>query len=271
MKTNKKHGGSSMTIRILILIITLVISVINCSETDLTKKQNLSVNKIVVNKGCEDKEVQENTIHHPIDSASVNCNHCNSFNIEVSIVGSYQLSVPIGKQNKTNFKTDCLNNKDQNMAQQNSEDTNYSEVIVIEEQTTGKESPMEKRINQIIEEESGIAGIDPNLVKAIIQVESNYNPKATSRVGARGLMQLMPATAKILKVKNISDPRENIKAGSKFLKFLLKEFKTKDHAIAAYNAGPGIVKKYKGIPPYKETIHYVKKVNYYYNKYSREL
>lgn len=107
-------------------------------------------------------------------------------------------------------------------------------------------------------------GVDPALVHAVIEAESNYRPRATSRVGARGLMQVMPATGRDLGVRNarlLFDPRQNLEAGVKYLKLLLDRF---EHdlptAIAAYNAGPAAVLKYAGIPPYPETRNYVRKV-----------
>ena len=102
-------------------------------------------------------------------------------------------------------------------------------------------------------------GVDPALVHAVVQAESNYQPRARSHVGARGLMQVMPATARDFGVKNLFDPQNNLEAGVQYLKFLLARFDL-TNAIAAYNAGPGAVRKYDGIPPFKETQNYVKKV-----------
>lgn len=102
-------------------------------------------------------------------------------------------------------------------------------------------------------------GVDPELVHAVVEAESNYRPTAKSGVGARGLMQVMPSTAKDFGIKNLYDPHNNLEAGVQYLKFLLARFDLK-RAIAAYNAGPGAVRKYKGIPPYRETQQYVKKV-----------
>ena len=98
------------------------------------------------------------------------------------------------------------------------------------------------------------------LVRALIQVESNYRPKAKSPRGAMGLMQLMPSTAKEYKVRNPFDPRANIEAGIKHLKSLLDRLGSTEMALAAYNAGEGAVAKFNGIPPYEETRNYVTRI-----------
>jgi len=103
-------------------------------------------------------------------------------------------------------------------------------------------------------------GVDPILVQALIQVESNYKPRAKSNKGAMGLMQIMPATAREYKVRNAYDPKANIEAGIKKLKGLLDKFQVVDLALAAYNAGEGAVQKFNGIPPYRETQNYVTRI-----------
>ena len=103
--------------------------------------------------------------------------------------------------------------------------------------------------------------LPPELTLAIIEVESNFDQNAVSHVGAMGLMQLMPLTAKELRVGDPFNPKHNIFGGVKYMSDLLLRFKgDKKLAIAAYNAGPAAVKRYRGIPPYRETRNYVKKV-----------
>ena len=102
-------------------------------------------------------------------------------------------------------------------------------------------------------------GVDARLIHAVISVESAYQPRARSRKGARGLMQLMPATARQYGVRNAYQANANIEAGVRHLKTLLDRFALRD-AIAAYNAGEAAVRRFGGVPPFRETRHYVEKV-----------
>ena len=138
-------------------------------------------------------------------------------------------------------------------------------------QVSGSMRQRQAEMSHWINEIARRIGVEPYFVHGIISAESAYNPNAGSKVGAMGLMQLMPGTARDLGVKNPWNQRENVEGGTTYLKSLLGMFHSKELAAAGYNAGPGNVKKYgRRIPPFKETQAYVPKVMGYYNKYKRE-
>lgn len=121
---------------------------------------------------------------------------------------------------------------------------------------------------QLIKTCSTKYGVNPSLVKAVIHAESGYNPNAVSSKGASGLMQLMPSTAKSLKVADRFNPKDNVEGGVRYLRFLLDTFKGDvSLAVAAYNAGLNKVARYGGIPPYNETRTYVNRVLGYMKSY----
>ncbi len=124
---------------------------------------------------------------------------------------------------------------------------------------------MDKKFTKIIKMASTKQGVDPHLITAVIKVESNFQVGARSDKGARGLMQLMPQTVRAMGVKNPFDPQQNIRAGVKYLAYLLKMFDYRLRlALAAYNAGPTAVLRHGGVPPYAETQNFVRKVLRYY-------
>jgi len=122
-------------------------------------------------------------------------------------------------------------------------------------------------IEALINEYSNKYGVDPLLALAVAKVESNLNPKVVSPKGAVGVMQLMPSTARELGVENLYAPSENIEGGIKYLRFLSDKYQGDiDMVLAAYNAGIGVVEKYNGVPPYKETQSYISKVKEMYRR-----
>ncbi len=120
----------------------------------------------------------------------------------------------------------------------------------------------------LIERYAEQQGVEAALVKAVMRVESCFDHRAVSRVGARGLMQLMPGTAADLGVSDSFDPAQNIRGGVTYLRLMLDRFGNNQKlALAAYNAGPGAVTKHQGVPPFKETQAYVEKVRSHYERY----
>ncbi len=150
-------------------------------------------------------------------------------------------------------------------------DTNIPYVLVLREKRVIIELKGDTRnYEDLIVKASDRYRIDPALVKAVIKAESNFNHRAVSPVGARGLMQLMPATAAMLRVEDSFHPENNIEGGVRYLRYLMDLFNGNlSLALAAYNAGENTVIRYNNrIPPYRETQTYVRRVLSYYDKFS---
>jgi len=129
-----------------------------------------------------------------------------------------------------------------------------------------------ERYNTVIWKAAERYQVDYALVKAVIKTESNFNPQAVSRAGAKGLMQLMPGTANALGIDNSFHPEDNIQGGVRHLRYLLDLFQGDMRlALAAYNSGEKVVFRYNGIPPYRETRKYIKQVLRYFHNYRSEL
>ena len=129
----------------------------------------------------------------------------------------------------------------------------------------GSAAEAKSRIDNLIEQAAGEHQVDPELVRAIVRVESNYNPYAVSPRGARGLMQLIPATARRFGVTDIFDPEENLGGGIRYLKYLMGMFDGDlQLSLAAYNAGENVVARWRRVPPIPETRNYVRKIGAIY-------
>jgi Transglycosylase SLT domain len=145
----------------------------------------------------------------------------------------------------------------------------FAPVVVAQVETIPEDVPLsgDCDLDWIIFRAGEKVGVDPRLIHAVIKQESRYDPKAVSHVGAQGLMQMMPDTAKRFGLKDPFDATANVEAGTKYLKWLLKRFDGDiTLALAGYNAGEGSVDKYKGVPPFNETQNYVKKIVSNYGK-----
>ncbi|WP_019617228.1 lytic transglycosylase domain-containing protein [Psychromonas ossibalaenae] len=131
---------------------------------------------------------------------------------------------------------------------------------------------LQRRYHSLIVQAADKYNLEPEFIHAVITAESSYQRKAVSTAGAKGLMQLMPVTAKRFGVNDPFDPKQSIHAGALYLNKLLKEFKSKKLALAAYNAGEGTVRRYnRKIPPYPETQNYVSKVMNFYRYYKENM
>ena len=198
-----------------------------------------------------------------------------------NLTGEYLTQNANSRKNELEEQIKNIVEKNSNNLSKTTEKTqdNSSDKINIKEDNNNTKSPIEngfqqrvesrlKKYENIIQQAADKFNIPYELIKAVITAESAGRENAVSKVGAKGLMQLMDGTAEYLGVKNSFDPRDNIFGGSKYLREMLDKFDGNINlALAAYNAGPGNVQKYNGIPPFNETQQYVKKVINYYNQF----
>ncbi len=169
--------------------------------------------------------------------------------------------------NKSNNVGSSLEGYDNNISSVGSFDNVLNEFM----EYNVSDDELSQSITNAIHDASEKYDIDPNLIKAVIRQESNFNPSAVSSAGAQGLMQLMPLTAQSLGVTDSMDIEQNVDAGAHYLDELLEKYNGDEElALAAYNAGPSTVDKYDGIPPYEETENYVSSVLTYKQKYVAE-
>jgi len=133
----------------------------------------------------------------------------------------------------------------------------------------GERRPTGAELSSLIRGTAKKYGLDPALVMALVKIESNFNPYAISHKGARGLMQLMPATARMYGLRDYYDPAANVDAGVRHLRMLFERYESDvDHVLAAYNAGSSAVDRYGGIPPYPETIRFIRMVKKAHHTFS---
>jgi soluble lytic murein transglycosylase len=145
-------------------------------------------------------------------------------------------------------------------------DSRYQRVV-FRDQRVWRPAPVHSRYDELIDETARVYRLPPALVKAVIAAESAFDPRAVSRRGAQGLMQLMPQTAALLGVDNPLEPEANVRGGTTYLRAMLDRYGDLTRALAAYNAGPTAVDRYGGVPPYRETQDYVDRVLTYYRSY----
>ncbi|MBW2312919.1 MAG: lytic transglycosylase domain-containing protein [Deltaproteobacteria bacterium] len=146
-------------------------------------------------------------------------------------------------------------------------DARWAKVSIRKPMGPAIEKASARHFEGVIQRTARLHGLPPNLVKAVIRAESNFDPTARSHKGAMGLMQLMPGTAEAMGVDDPWQAEENVRGGTRYLRSMVNRYGDYRLALAAYNAGPRAVDQYGGVPPYQETQEYVRRVLAYYRKY----
>lgn len=193
--------------------------------------------------------------------------------VETVKVISESVETKVESANTTGKKSETDSSEDQKGKIGAIINESISSVGIMERKSLGKFSTGSPEIDSYIEDSSALYNIDPLLIYAQMNQESSFKRKATSHKGASGLMQLMPDTAKRFGVKNIYNPKQNIKAGVKYMRWLLDRFGGDVRlALAGYNAGEGAVKKHGNkIPPYRETQNYVARIMAHYEQITNQV
>ncbi|MBF0492332.1 MAG: lytic transglycosylase domain-containing protein [Deltaproteobacteria bacterium] len=186
-------------------------------------------------------------------SLLIHCIMMNSLPKNMTLKDYWAQALPVRNVQPHKDKAEGLNGK--------KEIKNFEQALQLENASQGNTTPVKAEIQKAVEDAAQAFSLPISLLHSVIKAESNFNPRASSPAGAKGLMQLMPGTAKEMGVKHIYSIEENVRGGAKYLRNMMDRFdQNVQLALAAYNAGPGAVKKHGGIPPYKETQKYVAKI-----------
>lgn len=237
----------------------MIQNMLSSSGKSAAMQRYVALNNQVRNIHEQIKGPEQTAVKNPMDTLyPANNKNIQSFeNILQSSAKSDFGTLLLGPQSM-NVKANILKNTSTQTLNNALKEINATNAV---ENVSSTNGTSKSQIMSMISKISQKHGVDEKLVKALIKQESGFNAKATSKVGAMGLMQLMPSTAKGLGVQDAYNPVQNVDGGVRYLKSMLNKYNGNIIlALAAYNAGPGAVDKYSGVPPYPETQNYVKNI-----------